>query len=73
MEIVKLIHPRLIEACLPLIEQGHYDDAAVVLEAVYMLEPTNSNGYECAKALRLAGREADANKLLARMAQAESA
>ncbi len=28
MEIVKLIHPRLIEACLPLIEQGHYDDAA---------------------------------------------
>ena len=52
---------------------GHYDDAAVVLEAVYMLEPTNSNGYECAKALRLAGREADANKLLAGMAQAESA
>jgi len=28
MDIEKLLHPRLIETCLPLIEQGHYDDAA---------------------------------------------
>jgi uncharacterized protein (TIGR02391 family) len=28
MDIEKLLHPRLIETCLPLIEQGHYKHAA---------------------------------------------